>query len=574
MRLIASPLAIAACLALAGCKSEDDEAREMLAAALQDYAIVGEEEQPIDARLAAAQTALGALDRIVQDYATTDLGLQLAAGGTVGEISVTELQRQIAALEVRREFEACDVTPTPGCVVDHLVADMRIADRPQLYDLLEGPSALLVALATAAPDDAADLLHRVDNAAFKAYAIASAPQAALDDGLVADTIAELDDRAADLAAVIAAWRVLRGQDDPARRRLAEAGPSGRALLEIFGTDRSVIETAQLLDAMADDGRLNYDSVQEAASLMANIEGLRIDSLPLALMIDRHGAAETVAGLRGDLSDDYDDMVPLFGAEAALASITTTLADPEADPRALSLALMAATVHLPETDLRAAVDGLAGREMMQWDNVRVYPGFVSLGYLGDRALFDTVLALLTPETIHADMEGAWQTGRQLADGQVAEPALNDPRLFRAAVDVASARGTAEQLAAFLRDAVAKAGDRAGEFGGPTNRIDIVSAARRCGLPEIVQAINATLDDFDRVFGTCDRDRLGTRFDTMTQEAFDIYVNQADLFADDAFDIIDATRTTAPARSYAFVRALANAESRVNLTAVLAYKMAQP
>ena len=235
--------------------------------------------------------------------------------------------------------------------------------------------------------------------------------------------------------------------------------------------------------MSQNGRLDDNIVFDAGRLLSEIDGMTLKNLPPAMMIARQGPTEAWSAMADEFVDDIGIAAKIFGRKVVQDQIAARLMDAEAAPRTLSLALMAAAVDLPADDLRGAVAGLAGREVMQWDNVRIYPTFVSLGYLGDCALFNTVLTTLTPDTVHAATEGAWDTGR--------------------------------------------------------------------GLPEIVTAIDATQQDVDRVFGTCDRDRLGTLFDTIPQEAFDIYVDNADLFVTDALDFLAATRSSAPDRAYACV-----------------------
>jgi hypothetical protein len=132
-RMAKGLIAGAVMLALAGCKSDDDVARELLANALQQYSVVQNEALPTADRLVAGREVVAVLDRIVADYGTTDLGLQIAAGGNFGAVSRRDLADQIIDLEMMRENELCDEQPTAGCIVRQLAVDIGLGDPQALF---------------------------------------------------------------------------------------------------------------------------------------------------------------------------------------------------------------------------------------------------------------------------------------------------------------------------------------------------------------------------------------------------------------------------------------------------------
>jgi hypothetical protein len=152
-------------------------------------------------------------------------------------------------------------------------------------------------------------------------------------------------------------------------------------------------------------------------------------------------------------------------------------------------------------------------------------------------------------------------------------LEDDRLFRATVTVASARATADQFAAFLDDAVGQAGDIPENYERGTNRTDIVHAALSCGMPLILAKMDARVEDMGGFQGTCDRARLGTRAEDLSDAEFEAFLGAADLILAGPPRLMLETISAAPARAYALIQALDDEEMRIDLGAFLAISLAQ-
>lgn len=574
MRLTTSVLAVLAALTLTACKSDEEQAREILAAALQDYAVMQDQAAPTQDRLTAGQSVSAALDRIVAEFGTTDLGLEIAAGGTVGQITTTDLRQQISALQDLRAFERCDQEPTPVCVVDRLAAALGFDDRAQLFERVEPDASLLMAMAIGDTATSAAVEDDVRDEALKAFILAMSPEGSLDPRLVTGMFEDLREDSQDMAAGMAAYRVVSGNGNDTLRDIASRTATGQSLLQVFDKDATVADRFAELDGLEDQDRLNGSALQDAGNILSAFGQLENEELWLGFAMQKHPMDEIIAFMSEEQDGDIDYFQNVFGAEAANTYAKRVIADPGSDARALSLALMSAASLMPEADLRQTVADLDGREVMTWDNIRLFDPLVALGYLGDRALFDSVLEKLTTPENRASLEPAWDTGVQLAQGTVADAAMQDDRLFRSAVRVGSLRGTADQMQAFLGDAATKVADVAEDFGGPTSRVDVVSAARDCGMLLVLQQMGATYDDFDRNFGSCDETRLGKGIADLSDAEFAVYLSYAqDIFDVDGLEPLRAAARTAPARAFALVQQIEDREQRVFLTAYLAMALAQ-
>jgi hypothetical protein len=573
MRFTSSLVAIMAMVTLSGCQSDEEQAREILADALQDYAVMQDETVVTQERLIAGNSVSDALGRIVEEFGTTDLGLEIAAGGTVGQITTVNLRQQIATLEDLYAFEGCDEEPTASCVVDRFVAEFNLDDRQELFEQADPTPALLMAMATGETEAAASLFRDSPHEEINAFALAYAPTSALNANIIDAGFESFRGDGGGITATMAAYRVLMGEDEVLLREMADQADEGRALLQVFDKDADLSDRLAEIETLSEADNLNWNTLRTAGNILNAFGVAPTEDLVIALLSQRHGHSAVIDALADEWGDDFDPMMAAFGQEAVMGRVATILGDSQSDPRTLSLAVMTAALHMPVDDLRAAVDGLDGREVMTWDNIRIYPSLVALGLNGDRALFDAVVQILAPAEIHNQLEDTWAAGTGLAEGRMAEVVLEDDRLFRAMVTAASARATADQLAAFLDDAVGQAGDIPENYERGTNRTDIVAAALSCGMPLILEKMNASVEDMGGFQGTCDRARLGTRAGDMSDAEFEAFLDAADLILAGSprrmLEIIPA----APARAFDLIRAVDDEEERIKLGAFLAISLAQ-
>ncbi|WP_333713887.1 hypothetical protein [Yoonia sp.] len=574
MRLTTSVLALVAALTLAACQSEEEQAREILADALQDYAVMQDRTNPTEARLTAGHSVADALARIVAEFGTTDLGLEIAAGGTVGQITTEDLRRQISALEDLRAFERCDEEPTPACVVDRLVADLGYKDRAELFDRVEPDSTLMMAMALGDTQTGIEAHNRVRDQGLKAFLLAMAPEASLDPRLVTAMFDDLRTDGQDMAATMAAYRIVSGDDQEILRDIAGRSRRGQFLLQVFDKEATFSERMEEFNAPSNREALNWSAMRGAGRMLNAFGLIESDELWPDFAKLKHSMDQIATGMADEWGDDLDYFEDVFGAEAATMLAKHVIADPEADARVLSLALMSAAKLMSEADLQQAVADLEGREVMTWDNIRVFDPLISVSFFGDRALFESVRDTLTPPTIWDDLEGTWETGTQLAAGTVSEAALQDESIFRSAVRVGSMRATPDQMLAFLGDAASKAADVAENFDRPTSRVDVISAARDCGMPMILQQIGATSDDFQTFVESCDAERLGKGIADFTDEEFGIYLGYAeDILDTERLAPLVASVSTAPARGFAMLGSLSDTDTRIFASAAFAMLLAQ-
>ncbi|KQI70740.1 hypothetical protein AN191_16295 [Loktanella sp. 5RATIMAR09] len=573
MRFTASLFVIMAMVTLSGCQSDEEQAREILADALQDYAVMQDETVATQDRLIAGNSVSDALERIVDEFGTTDLGLEIAAGGTVGQITAASLRQQIAALEGLRAFERCDEEPTASCVVDRFVAEFNLDDRQELFAQADPTSALLMAMATGETEAAASLFRESAQEEINAFALAYAPTSALDANIVDAGFEAFRRDGAGITATMAAYRVLMGEDGALLREMADQADEGRAFMQVFDKDADLPDRLAEVTSLSQENNLNWNTLRTAGEILNALGVAPTDDLFIAILSHRHGQSAVIEALADEWGDDFDQMMTAFGQEEVMGRVAAVLVDPQSDPRALSLALMTAALHMPVDDLRAAVDGLDGREVMTWDNIRIYPPLVALGFTGDRALFDAVVQILAPADIHNQLEDTWTAGTGLAEGRMAEVVLEDDRLFRATVTAASARATADQLGAFLDDAVGQAGDIPENFERRTNRIDIVEAALSCGMPLILEKMDASVEDVGGVRGGCDRARLGTRAEDMSEAEFEAFLGAADLILAGSPWLMLEIIPVSPARAFALIQTVDDKERRIDLGAFLAISLAQ-
>lgn len=571
MRHLPLILGATALIVLAGCKSEEDEAREALADALQHYAVMQDEGAATSERIAAGQTLAVALDSIVTDYATTDLGLEIASGGKVGEFTVAELDQRIADLEKLRAFEICDEAPTPDCVVDRFVAARGLDSRADLFEAVIPDSGVMMALATRDAAAAAQSLRASTDPSLNAMALALAPAGALDKTALDSGFDGMGDGDIEIASVIAAYRIASGETDTSLGDVAKAGSAGKMFLDAFANDASLSDQMNALSDMGDGP--DWDTLDAASQILGAFRTLPSDDILTSFMRLGHSEEDVTSALMSTWDFDLTDLEESLPPQSLAAYVPKVLADAEASPRDLSLALMLAAVHQDPAQLSEIVADLEQREVMTWDNVRIFPPMVALGYIGDRELFDRVQALLVPPEVHEHLSRAWDSGRALAEGKVSDAALEDGRLFRATVTAASARASLEEIKGFLSDAAGKVQPDDGEFNQTLHRGDVVAAARACKIPSVIAAMDAGPEDFRDIAGACDTTRLGTDADDLPEEDFAIYVENADMFFYDWSHILRTTVETAPERAYAFVQAVSEPEREEFLTGVLALMLAQ-
>lgn len=572
MRLYTPLISGLALFALVACQSEEDLAREVLAEALQSYAMLKDDSLPTKERLAAAQAVSEALQRIVQDYGTTDLGLELAAGGTVGEMSADGLRLRILELQQLRAMELCTEQPTATCVIDRLVQAEGLENRQELLQEVDVTTEVFMALATGETDIVTDWYRSYTGEQMGSAALGLAPADRLTDQLIETARDRMREDLLDVTSLIAAWRALTGEDSAALRALAQTGDSGAAILTFFDSEQDAATLMTQLDAGVDD-KVDWDNMRQAEALLGAFEGAAPESYPFAIMEARFGLAETVAAFPAEWDVEPEYMRETFGPEAAKLRIEDIFADPESDPRALSLALMEAPLLLPVETLREEVAALKDAEVQTWDNLRILPTFVALGHIGDRALFEATRQLLAPVEIHDYLEEMWSTGQQLAEGTLSDTALQDDRVFRAAARVGATLGSKETLSAFMRDGVTKIDDATAPYSTTLGRTDIALYARACGLTQVLRALEVTEEDLDGYPNRCDRARLGTLPAQLPEEDFAFYLDNADLFVADTLEIVRHSIGTTPERAYAFVQALQDEDDRMDATGFLAFALAR-
>ncbi|WP_156875459.1 hypothetical protein [Phaeobacter inhibens] len=105
-----------ALLALVACKSDDESARALLSDALQAYSAASDENNEPADRLASLEEVEALLSEISRDYATTDVGLQLAgqeAFGVLDPKTIPETKEEIGTLVAA---ENCVEFPTASCI--------------------------------------------------------------------------------------------------------------------------------------------------------------------------------------------------------------------------------------------------------------------------------------------------------------------------------------------------------------------------------------------------------------------------------------------------------------------------
>jgi hypothetical protein len=565
-------IAGAALLVLVGCKSDEDTARELLANALQYYSAMQDETTPTPDRLTAGRQVITVLDQIVADYGTTDLGLQIAAGGSFGAVSRRDLLDQIADIEKMLEYELCDQQPTAACIVERLASDVGIFDRQELYrraNTVDDGLGLMMAFASGDSQGVQEMARSRVTGLTSAMAIAMAPISALDDRTISVVLNAFDDRTRATTALIALHRIASGDDHPALRDIVSSFQDVPDLLTLVDPALSLAEKIDWIDRGQQHSALGSREIENAEKALALLGRLNNDNLILDIMVQQHGAA-AVMDLFPDLSQDFEYVEASFGTATALSQAALALQDPATDPRTRSLALMFAAVHMPVDDLRSAVDALAGQDVMRWDNLRVFAPLIALGHIGDRALFDAVMDILTEAQSRDVWEKTWDAGRMLAEGRVdADSALvTDSRLFRSTVYAAQGRATREELQAFLLAMAQVAGETpGGDFGAPTGAVDIAQTAYNCGLPAVfVQLPGLTAEATIRP-ERCDRARLGTTVDRWLDEDLAVFFDYG--FGADglASQFIVEAAQVAPVRAYAMARALQD-DDRAFATALLA------
>ena len=572
MRLHRTLLSSLALCALTACKSEEDLAREILAEALQHYAVLQDDTTSTENRLKAGQAITDALQRIVSDHATTDLGLEIAAGGTVGEMSTDLLRQQILELQDLRALELCDEQPTAICVVDRLAGDVLLKDRSDLIANVPPVPAILMALATGETDAARTWFRDHPEVPMGGWALAMAPTTVLTPQLVDTVLSTMPEEVVDQMSLLAAWRSLTGAQGEELRKIALAGGSGRAVMEIFDNAEAPDTVFAAITSDAEQ-QINWDNLRQAESILKTFEGWPEGSYPLSILVSKFGLEATMSAIPVEWDFAPEDVQSALGTEAAKLRVETILADPASPPRALSLALMRAPLLIPKNDLKALVAPRKEAEVMTWDNVRILPTFIALGYLGDRDLFDDIEELLTTSSMSGYLDELWDTGRQLEAGTLSQTALEDDRVFRAAVDVAAALADKETLSAVLRDGVSKISPTTDTLSRALGRDDIAVAAYACGMTAVLREIAVTDEDLHGYIGRCDRARLGTMPSDLSDEDFGFFLENADLVGDEALALIRESISLAPSRAYGFVGALQDGNRQVDLTGFLSFALAR-
>ncbi|MBD3786625.1 MAG: hypothetical protein IE922_06590 [Sphingomonadales bacterium] len=537
MRLHKTLLASVALCALAACKSEEDLAREILAEALQSYAVLQDDSASTQSRLEAGQAVTEALQRIVSEHGATDLGLEIAAGGTVGEMSPDTLRQQIKALQDLRALELCDDEPTATCVVDQLAGDLLLKDRAELIAHVPAVPAIFMALATGETEAAREWLHMHPREPMGGLAVAMAPRPVLTPQLVDTALNTLPDDLIDQMSLLAAWRILTGPHSEELRTIAQAGVSGRAVMEMFGSAEGPEAFFAALTEEAEQ-EINWDNLRRAEAVLGLFEGVPQEGYPLSILVSKFGLRATMDAIPAAWEFEPEHVQSTLGTEAARLRVETILADPASSPRALSLALMRAPLLIPKEELGAMLAARKDAEVMTWDNVRILPTFVALGYLWDRALFDAVKDLLTEPSMSDYLGVLWETGRTLEAGRLSQTAVADDLMSRA-----------------------------------LGRDDLAVAAYACGMTAVMRDIALRAEDLSGYIGPCDRARLGTMPAELSDEDFGFYLENADLLGEDAVTLIRDSLSAAPARAYGFVRAVKEDDRQVDLAGVLAFALAR-
>ena len=564
---------LATVLILAGCQSEEDKAREVLAEALQNYAQMQDTTGDTQARLEAGKAVEQALTLIVQDYGKTDLGLEIAAGGSVGAFSSTSLKQQIVELEAQREYELCDQVPTPTCVIERLARDNGYETRKEF--LLDTDPSMASALAMAAGDT--DLVNAIfkENPSTEPAAELLAFGAA---SIVAPYLKNLDTASWDydtteMMSVLAAFDVIAGDTSDEAREIVKLGQSGQSLLGLSDIAENLETFVQQIDSLGED-QIDWDIVRGAEEFLASTGQVTSENMFITILKHRFGDQAALDFYLADYGDKgYEYIFDLFAKDAVSKHLLQIAAAPETEARDLSLLLMAGAVHMTGPDLTTLIDTLGEREVMKWDNLRVYAPLIAVAYEGDRAQFDKVRAILTPVEIHEYLEDAWATGVALSQGKIANATLEDNRIFRAAVSVASARGASENQQGFLSDAAEKLDPNAKSYDRPVGPSDVVNAAAACGYPQIIPTINGYQTvEIGRPNGSCDRANLKTRLHELSAEAFETLVANADqIVAANPMLIVEGVEF-APERVFEITNTVTNSDLRSVLTTILALSLA--
>ncbi|WP_376870214.1 hypothetical protein [Albirhodobacter sp. R86504] len=191
-------MAVSLIAVLAGCKSDEETARESLGAAIE--LVTGS--RSARSQTAAYQDLIKAqemLQAISRDQAGTETALRIAAGERIGEVSLAELGALIETAQIGMEVEQCESTPTAACLFATLQQDeiarggeaarARFSEVPQAFrdflTLIDGGEQATAAL-NGHPRDLSDpdlfeLLMRLMNqgheATAKAWLAATAPKA-------------------------------------------------------------------------------------------------------------------------------------------------------------------------------------------------------------------------------------------------------------------------------------------------------------------------------------------------------------------------------------------------------------
>lgn len=173
----------------------------------------------------------------------------------------------------------------------------------------------------------------------------------------------------------------------------------------------------------------------------------------------------------------------------------------------------------------------------------------------------------------DLDALWETGRSLEAGRLSQTALEDDRVFRAAVEVAAALADKDRLGAILRDGASKMDETADLMSRALGRDDLAVAAYACGMTAVMREIALRAEDLPGYIGPCDRARLGTMPADVSDEDFGFYLENADLVGEDAVTLIRDSLSAAPARAYGFVKAVKEDDRQVDLAGVLAFALAR-
>lgn len=573
MRIKATLGGLATVLILAGCQSEEDKAREVLSEALQNYAQMQDTAGDTQARLEAGKAVEQALTLIVQDYGKTDLGLEIAAGGSVGTFSSASLKQQIVELEAQREYELCDQVPTPTCVIERLARDSEYETRKEF--LLDTDPSMASVLAMAAGDTA------LVNAIFKenpsaepvAELLAFGPASIVAPYLEDLDVASWDHDTTEMLSVLAAFDVIAGDTSDDARKVVQIGQSGQSLLGLIDSAENLETFVQQIDSLGKE-QVDWGTVRHAEVVLGSAGKITPENMFITVLKLKFGDEAALDFYLADFGDNaYEYIFDLFPKEAVTKHLLQIASAPETEARNLSMLLMAGAVHLTGADLTTLIDTLSDREVMKWDNERVYAPLIAVAYDGDRAQFDKVRAILSPVEIHEYLEDTWATGVALSQGKIANATLDDDSLFRAAVSVASVRGASENLHGLLSDAAGKLDPNAELYERSVGRDDVINAAAACGYPQIIPMINGYRSvRTERPDESCDRAKLKTRLHELSAEAFETLVSNADqIVAANTVLVVEGVKF-APERAFELTNAVTNSDLRSVLTTILALGLA--